>query len=127
MQYDVTQEYLELLKHGYTPEELLKRFSLYIFENGSCVAHNRRSERGITGLLEETNERKKYKKLVAEGVTWIKYKGRWALAGKCLTEGEKVMAYKKDGTASIEIIGKVVAKHRDGRLIAFPGQEYYDL
>jgi len=127
MQYDVTKEYNELLKLGYEPKELLKRFSLYIFENGTCVAHNRRSERGIISFLNDVKENMKYKKIVSEGISWIKYKGEWTLAGNALTEGEKVMVYKKDGKVSIEIIGKVVAKHLDGRLIAYPASKFDDL
>ena len=100
---------------------------LCIFENGICVVHNRRNERGTTALLEEAKENKKYSKIVAEGVSWVIYKGKWALAGKGLTEGEKVTAYKKDGKVSIETIGKVVVVHTDGRLIAYPGDKYSDL
>jgi len=127
MQHDVTTEFVELIKHGFTHKELTDRFNIYTFENGKCVAYNRKSELGIIKLLEKTKREKAFERIITTGVSWIKFQGQWALIGMNLREGEKVMVYKKDGKQSIETVGKVVAKADDGRFIAYVAPKYEKL
>lgn len=130
--HNVTTEVHQLLAMGVTVDQLDEKFGAEICNidypdiNGGWEINSRSTEARLTRWLAELQDKQTQTERaedLAQGhlVEWRKVSGQWCIAGAGLVPGAMVTVTRRNGTESLEVVGRIVSEN-DGIVYATVGQ-----